>query len=50
MNNDNQYDKASNGTIIVPFSIKFEPMESLLLINFKKAEDSVYKCFEIQKF
>lgn len=50
MNNTKIYSKKSNQFIFSPFNMNIEPMEKLMLIDFKDDPDKIYNCFEIQSF
>ncbi len=42
------YSKPSGGIFYSPFSISFDSMEQLILINFEKDPDELYNVFELQ--
>jgi hypothetical protein len=44
------YQQGENDQLLNPFSFHVDPMERLLLVNFEKNPDSVYKGFEPQYF
>jgi hypothetical protein len=44
----NIYSKPSEGIFYSPFSISFDSMEKLILINFEKDPDELYNVFELQ--
>lgn len=43
------YSKRSDGCFYSPFSLSFDDMEHLILINFEKDPDKFYKIFELQQ-
>ncbi len=44
------YQTQSQGRVSVPFSLKVDPMERLLLVDFTRDPDPLYETFEIQVF
>jgi hypothetical protein len=47
--NSDIYSKPSNGTFFSPFNFCVDPMEYLILVNFEKDPDELYKNFEFQQ-
>ncbi|MDX9948377.1 MAG: hypothetical protein RBS38_13525 [Bacteroidales bacterium] len=43
------YSKKSDGSFFSPFSISFDDMEHLILVNFEKDPDEFYNTFELQQ-
>ncbi|MDD4192721.1 MAG: hypothetical protein PHI28_15405 [Mangrovibacterium sp.] len=49
LKSDDLYAGPSNGTIFSPFGLNIDPMEHLILINFEKDPDELYRIFEVQQ-